>query len=130
MNNYDVHVLQRQHLLFFRKSTFSLVCVLLLSLSAGLAMVFVHPPQKAHAANWVEVWNDEFSGSANTGVDSQWQYDLGTGYPCSGCASWGTGEIETMTNNTSNVFQDGNGHLVIKAIANNGSWTSGRIETV
>jgi len=129
MNTYDVHVLQRQHALFFSKRFFfSLVCVFLLSLSVGF--IFVHAPQKAHAANWVEIWNDEFNGAANTGVDSQWQYDLGTGYPCSGCAQWGTGEIETMTNSTSNVYQDGNGHLVIKALNNNGSWTSGRIETV
>jgi hypothetical protein len=129
MNTSDIHVLQRQRSLFFRKRAFSLVCVILLSLSAGLALVFIHTPQKAHAANWVEVWNDEFNGSANTGADSQWQYDLGTGYPCSGCSQWGTGEIETMTNSTSNVSQDGNGHLVIKALNNNGSWTSGRIET-
>lgn len=129
MKNSDIHMLQRQRSLFFGKRAFSLVCVFLLSLSAGVALVFVHTPQKTHAANWVEVWNDEFSGSSGTGADSQWQYDLGTGYPCSGCASWGTGEIETMTNSTSNVSQDGNGHLVIKALNNNGSWTSGRIET-
>ncbi|HZR38656.1 MAG TPA: cellulose binding domain-containing protein [Ktedonobacteraceae bacterium] len=129
MKNSDIHVPQRQRSLSFRKGAFSLVCVFLLSLSAGLALVLVHTPQKAHATNWVEVWNDEFNGSAGAGADSQWQYDLGTGYPCSGCASWGTGEIETMTNNTSNVSQDGNGHLLIKALHNNGSWTSGRIET-
>ncbi len=130
MNNKDVHMAQRQHSLFSGKSALSLFCALLLSLSAGLAVVSINVPQEAHAASWNEVWNDEFNGAANTGVDSQWQYDLGTGYPCSGCAQWGTGEIETMTNSTSNVYQDGNGHLVIKAINNNGSWTSGRIETV
>lgn len=129
MDSKDVHMPQRQHSLFFGKRVFSLLCALLLSLSAGLAVVSVNVPQEAQAASWNEIWNDEFSGAANTGVDSQWQYDLGTGYPCSGCAQWGTGEIETMTNNTSNVFQDGNDHLVIKAINNNGSWTSGRIET-
>ncbi len=129
MNNKDVHMPQRQHSLFSSKRVFSLLCALLLSLSAGLAVTSVNAPQEAHAATWNEVWNDEFSGAANTGVDSQWQYDLGTGYPCSGCAQWGTGEIETMSNSTSNVYQDGSGHLVIKAINNNGSWTSGRIET-
>ena len=129
MHNKDVHMPQLRHTLFSGKRVFSLLCVLLLSLSAGLAVTSVNAPQEVHAATWNEVWNDEFSGAANTGVDSQWQYDIGTGYPCSGCAQWGTGEIETMSNSTSNVYQDGSGHLVIKAINNNGSWTSGRIET-
>jgi hypothetical protein len=34
-----------------------------------------------------------------------------------------------MTSSTSNVYLDGNGHLVIKAINSGGNWTSGRIET-
>jgi hypothetical protein len=34
-----------------------------------------------------------------------------------------------MTNSTNNVYQDGNGHLVLKAINNGGQWTSGRVET-
>jgi hypothetical protein len=34
-----------------------------------------------------------------------------------------------MTNSTNNVFLDGNGHLVIKAIESGGAWTSGRIQT-
>ena len=78
---------------------------------------------KAHAATWTQVWSDEFNGAAGTGVNtSNWIYDTGTGF--------GTGEIETMTNSTANVYQDGNGHLVIKAIRDaNGNWTSGRIET-
>jgi beta-glucanase (GH16 family) len=86
-------------------------------------------PQKAHAASWTEVWNDEFSGAANTKVDSLWQYDTGTSYP-GGAANWGTGEVETMTNSTTNVYQDGSGHLVIKPVKSNNAWTSGRIETV
>jgi len=86
--------------------------------------------QKAHAATWTETWNDEFSGAANTGADSLWQYDTGTSYP-GGAANWGTGEVESETTSTSNVYQDGSGHLVIKPIrSSSGSWTSGRIETV
>jgi hypothetical protein len=35
-----------------------------------------------------------------------------------------------MTNSTSNVYQDGNGHLVLKALRDSsGNWTSGRVET-
>jgi hypothetical protein len=50
-------------------------------------------------------------------------YDTGPG------SSFGTGEIETMTNSASNVYLDGNGHLDITALDSNGSWTSGRIQT-
>src|SRR5262249_40117397 len=46
---------------------------------------------------------------------------------------FGTGEIETMTNSTQNVFRDGSGHLVLKAkhagTNPTAGWTSGRIET-
>ena len=79
-------------------------------------------------AGFTTTWSDDFSGGANSGVNgADWKYDTGPG------SSFGTGEIETMTNSTSNVFQDGNGHLVLKALhtgtnARTG-WTSGRIET-
>jgi beta-glucanase (GH16 family) len=79
---------------------------------------------------WTQLFADDFNGTANTGVNSSnWLYDIGTGYP-GGAANWGTGEVETVTSNTSNVYQDGNGHLVIKPIRDGaGNWTSGRIET-
>ena len=50
-------------------------------------------------------------------------YDTGPG------SNFGTGEIETMTNSTSNVFQDGSGNLNIKANGSGSSWTSGRVQT-
>jgi hypothetical protein len=100
------------------------VAVLVLGISFSLD----HTPT-ARAATWTQIWGDEFNGAANTGVNtSNWLYDTGTSYP-GGAANWGTGEVETMTNSTSNVYQDGSGHLVIKAINSGGSWTSGRIET-
>jgi hypothetical protein len=73
-------------------------------------------------------WSDDFNGAANTGLDTAtWRYDAGAGW------TFGTGEIETMTNSTSNVYQDGNGHLVLKALHSgsdpNAGWTSGRVET-
>jgi hypothetical protein len=75
-------------------------------------------------AGWTTVFSDNFAGSAGSPVNSaNWKYDTGPG------SSFGTGEIETMTNSTSNVFLDGNGHLVIKAIDSGGAWTSGRIQT-
>ncbi|MEU6257841.1 glycoside hydrolase family 16 protein [Streptomyces sp. NPDC047043] len=81
-------------------------------------------------AGWSQVFLDDFNGSAGTGVNtSNWQYDTGTSYP-GGPANWGTGEVETMTNSTSNVALDGNGNLKITPIRDSaGKWTSGRIET-
>jgi beta-glucanase (GH16 family) len=81
-------------------------------------------------SGWNLVWSDDFTGSSGSPVNgANWLYDLGTSYP-GGAGNWGTGEIETMTNSTANVYQDGAGNLAIKPIrAANGSWTSGRIET-
>jgi len=74
-------------------------------------------------AGWSTVFSDDFSGSAGSGADSQWMYDTGPG------SNFGTGEIETMTNSTSNVHNDGNGNLDITALGSGSSWTSGRIQT-
>ncbi len=84
----------------------------------------------APPAGFNTVFSDDFSGAANTGLNtSNWLYDLGTSYP-GGAGNWGTGEVESETNSTANVFQDGNGHLVILPIRDaSGAWTSGRVET-
>jgi beta-glucanase (GH16 family) len=81
-------------------------------------------------SGWTPVFTDDFTGASNTGLNTgDWLYDLGTSYP-GGAANWGTGEVETMTNSTANVYQDGQGHLVIKPIRDGaGNWTSGRVET-
>jgi beta-glucanase (GH16 family) len=82
----------------------------------------------APPAGFSLTWSDEFNGASGTGVNTgTWKYDTGPG------SSFGTGEIETMTNSTSNVFQDGAGHLVLRALHSGtdptAGWTSGRIET-
>src|SRR6185312_13171930 len=74
-------------------------------------------------AGWSTVFSDDFNGTAGSGVDSQWMYDTGPG------SNFGTGEIETMTNSTSNVHLDGNGNLDITALGSGSNWTSGRIQT-
>ena len=81
----------------------------------------------AHAqttSGWQLVWSDEFNSPAGTPPDSKnWNYDLGGG-------GWGNGEAETYTNSPSNVFQDGKGHLVIRAIRDaSGNYTSARLQT-
>ncbi|MEZ0447987.1 ricin-type beta-trefoil lectin domain protein [Cellulomonas sp. ICMP 17802] len=81
-------------------------------------------------SGWTQQFADDFTGAANTGLNTaSWLYDLGHGYP-GGAANWGTGEIESNTSSTANVYQDGAGHLVIKPVRDaSGSWTSGRVET-
>jgi uncharacterized protein (TIGR03437 family) len=73
---------------------------------------------------WQLVWSDEFNGVAGSPPDpSKWNYDLGGG-------GWGNGEAETYTNSSNNVFQDGNGNLVIRAIRDaSGNYTSARLQT-
>jgi hypothetical protein len=98
--------------------------------AAGPAAAAAPAAVPAPPAGWSTVFSDDFTGAAGTGLDtSKWLYDLGTSYP-GGAGNWGTGEVESETNSTSNVFQDGSGHLVIKPIkAASGAWTSGRVET-
>jgi len=81
-------------------------------------------------SGWTTAFSDSFDGAAGSGVDSNWTYDTGTQYTGTGCtANYGTGEVETNTDSTANVSEDGNGHLNITAVDSGGSWTSGRIET-
>ena len=77
------------------------------------------------------VFSDSFGGASGSGVDSNWTYDTGTQYTGTGCtANYGTNEVETDTNSTANVSEDGSGHLNITAVkSSSGAWTSGRIET-
>jgi hypothetical protein len=94
----------------------------------ALTTVEAHAAVPAPPGGFSLTWSDDFTGAANTGVPaSNWQYDTGPG------SSFGTGEIETMTNSTANVYEDGAGHLVVKALHSgtdpNTGWTSGRIET-
>ncbi|MCX4744485.1 ricin-type beta-trefoil lectin domain protein [Kitasatospora sp. NBC_01287] len=99
-------------------------------LAAGLLAAFALPAT-AHAvavpappAGWTTVFSDDFAGAAGSAPSgANWIYDTGPG------SNFGTGEIETMTNSTSNVHLDGSGHLDITALQNGGSWTSGRIQT-
>jgi len=74
-------------------------------------------------SGWSTVFSDDFNGAAGSGIDSQWMYDTGPG------SNFGTGEIETMTNSTSNVHLDGSGNLDLTALGSGSSWTSGRVQT-
>jgi hypothetical protein len=116
MDNKEVTESGQRQKLALRKGSAIVICSLLLSMCAAFIGLSVGHVPSAHAATWTQIWNDEFSGSAGTGVNtSNWLYDTGTGYGCSGCPSgWGTGEVETMTNSTNNVYQKWQ-HLVLRA---------------
>src|SRR4051812_40148030 len=87
-----------------------------------------HAAVPAPPAGWTLTWSDDFGGASGTGLNTaDWKYDTGPG------STFGTGEIETMTNSTANVFQDGGGRLVLRALHTGtnptAGWTSGRVET-
>ncbi len=96
------------------------------TLAAPTASVAVPAPP----SGFTTVFGDDFSAASGTSPSStNWLFDTGTSYP-GGAPNWGTGEVETMTSSTANVFQDGSGHLVIRALRDaGGRWTSGRLET-
>jgi len=84
-------------------------------------------------SGWTLVWSDEFNGPNGAAPDaSKWTYDTGGG-------GFGNGEIQTYCAPGSsaspcdasnpNIFQDGNGNLVIQARNSGGNWTSGRMKT-
>ena len=79
--------------------------MLLLAVAGALALA-------AQGPNWQMVWSDEFAGLANSPPDpAKWDYDLGNG-----TQGWGNNELENYTNSTDNVFLDGAGNLVIRAL--------------
>jgi beta-glucanase (GH16 family) len=110
--------------------------VLLVATVLAIPLALAATPSRATASlppppsGWTQVFADDFTGATGSGLNTaNWLYDTGTSYP-GGAANWGTGEVETMTSSTANVYQDGAGHLAIKPIRDaSGHWTSGRVET-
>ena len=76
------------------------------------------------ASAWKLVWSDEFNGRRNAPPDaSKWTFDLGGG-------GFGNQELELYTKDAANLFQDGEGHLAIRAIkTQSGTFTSARLKT-
>lgn len=93
------------------------------------------------AVAWTPQWCQEFNSTTAGPPDTTvWTFDLGNNN------GWGNNELEvycgpagytgnpsqcpTMFSTTTNtVYLDGNGHLVIQPINNNGTWTSTRMKT-
>jgi len=88
---------------------------------AALLLLFALPAFSA--TNWKLAWSDEFNGAAGSLPDAaKWTYDLGAG-------GWGNQELETYTKSPENVSQDGEGHLLIRAIKTGDGYTSARLKT-
>ncbi|HTR93861.1 MAG TPA: discoidin domain-containing protein [Trebonia sp.] len=110
-----------------RRAVFSALLLLASCLAAVAFSALGVAPARADTvppapSGWNTVFSDNFAGAAGAAPSAQnWFYDIGTGY--------GTGETEQTTSSTNNVYLDGNGHLVLKAINNGGTWTSARIES-
>jgi len=90
-----------------------------------------------YTPQWCQEFNDTTAGPPDTSV---WGFDLGNNN------GWGNGEAEvycgppgyannpsqcptTFSTATAPVYVDGNGHLVIQPIYENGAWLSGRMQT-
>jgi beta-glucanase (GH16 family) len=88
-----------------------------------VAILLAQYPARAES-KWTQVWADEFNGAANSGPDaSKWVFDVGA-------TGWGNHELEDYTSSHENIFLDGHGHLIIRAIrSDSGKYTSGRIKT-
>lgn len=92
------------------------------------------------STTYAPTWCQEFNGGAGSPDTSVWKFDLGNN------GGWGNGEAEvycgppgysgnpsqcptTFSTATAPVYIDGNGHLVIRPINENGKWLSGRMTT-
>ena len=120
--------LPRPHRAPFRRRTAALLTALALPLAGVLALTASSGSAAAAVpsapAGWTTAFSDDFTGAAGTGLNTaNWLYDTGTSY-AGGAGNWGTGEVETATNSTTNVYQDGSGHLIIKPVRDaSGNWT-------
>ena len=69
------------------------------------------PPVTTLPVTWSLTWSDEFDGAAGASVDAtKWVPEIGGG-------GWGNQEREYYTKRPENIALDGNGHLVITALA-------------
>ncbi|MGC2420077.1 MAG: malectin domain-containing carbohydrate-binding protein [Candidatus Acidiferrales bacterium] len=86
----------------------------------------------AGAQNWTLAWSDEFNGPAGSIPSSSiWSFkDKGTnsnGEVEVYCAP--TDNVAPCSTATPNVFEDGNGNMVMRAMNVGGTWTSVRMNT-
>ena len=111
-----------------RSATFA-PFVLLMSLAlVAASLVVAHAPRAVASPTWQVTFRDDFTGSGLPNP-THWQLTLGTSYP-GGPENFGTGEIQTMTDDPSNVdVRNGNLYITPQRDAA-GAWTSARVESV
>lgn len=69
------------------------------------------PTAPSQTTAWKLVWDDEFHGPKGAGPDlSKWTPEIGNGIN-----GWGNQQLEYNTDTNQNVYQDGQGHLVLEA---------------
>jgi len=92
--------------------------------SGLLALIVALATSGAAQPKWRLIWHDEFDGPAGAPPDpTLWVTETGGN-------GWGNHELEDYTKDPDNASLDGDGHLVIIAIAKpNGGYTSGRLKT-
>ncbi|MCX7655950.1 MAG: glycoside hydrolase family 16 protein [Treponemataceae bacterium] len=97
--------------------------LLMLVLLGGTSCMFIPPEDDSTMKfdNLSLVWSDEFDGSSDAPDSLKWTYDLGAG-------GWGNNEIQEYTNSRTNSYVS-NGTLKIRALKENGRWTSARLKT-
>lgn len=98
------------------------------------------PAVTTGSMTWSPQWCQEFNGPAGPPDTTAWNFDLGNNN------GWGNNEVEvycgppgypnnpsqcpsTFSTASSTVYIDGDGHLVIQPIINNGTWLSTRMKT-
>jgi|GEM_PF-2349608 beta-glucanase (GH16 family) len=102
-------------------------------LAVALLFVLSGEIETLQAQVWKLSWSDEFQGPKGAAPDAgKWTIATGAG-------GWGNGELETYCAPGSaakpcvaakpNLYMDGKGHLVIRAMVKDGKWTSGRMDT-
>lgn len=105
----------------------------MVAVTGAFGMLLLISTTRLHAQTWSLRWSDEFNAPAGTAPDSsKWTFETGAD-------GWGNAELEMYCApyssispcdpKNSNLYQDGDGNLVIKAMNSNGKWTSGRMNT-
>jgi beta-glucanase (GH16 family) len=104
-----------------------------IGLAAIVALSAARPAGAQTKTNWTLVWSDEFNGAAGSAPSSDiWTFEDKVRNANNElqvyCAP--TDDVAPCRAATPNIFEDGNGNLVIRAIRTaSGTWTSGRMTT-